>query len=426
MAEGNNKLKLVNSLGVLMRVDLPVLKLGEGIDKLKPNIDKETLKKLEEFYEDLRKEGLNDQNIKDKYEGPLIVLTYVINMKLHKATREDNKNLNAWINNSKYGFYRRENMRIALKKAFRFWKRTGTHNPEEVWDVARPKGEKKPKPQKPKKMIKTNEEAKEIIDKVNNDRDKFYMALDWNSGGRPVEIRTAKFKQVMEYDGKTIIDLDTAKKSGDEDDRKIVLIFALPYYNRWKTRYKEIFGIKKDDDLGDLYIFRKFPNYNKKNNINKPLNEGWYNNLFRELGKELGFPGFTPKIWRKWTISRWERLNIPHALIKKMSGHAKNSNAIEHYSFHDEDECHSEIMRIEGYNEKEIKKEVPPIIICKRCDKENSSKNEFCEFCGFGLTEEVIIKQQLKKDNQINDLKKAMKEELEKMYMELIKEKLKA
>ena len=105
MAEGNNKLKLVNSERKLMRVELPKLNLGDSINQLIPFISKESLKKEEEFYEELRKDGLTELNIKDKYRSCLLILSYVINMDLHKAKRKDNRNLNAWISNSKYQYY---------------------------------------------------------------------------------------------------------------------------------------------------------------------------------------------------------------------------------------------------------------------------------------------------------------------------------
>ncbi len=431
MVNGENKLELRNSKGKLMRTDLPKLRLGEGIEKLIKNIPPKGIEKLEEFYEELRKEGLTEQNIKDKYRSPLIILSYVINMNLFNAKREDCKNLNAWVNNSRYSFYRRENLRIALKRVFRYWKDTGAHNPEEVWDVVRPKSERKPKPLKPKKLVKTNEEVDRIINSVSNNRDKLFIALLWNTAGRPIEVETCKFKQIYEYNGQLILDLNTAKKSGDEDDRKIVLVYALPYYHRWKAEFKEIFNIKKDDDLTDMYIFKRFPQYAENNSRkvdeDKYVCHGYYNNLFKEITRKLNIPQFTPKIFRKWAISRWERLGVPHALIKKMSGHSKNSRAIEHYSFHDEEDCHSQLLRIEGVEEKTvILKEKPPIIKCKRCNKENKSKNEVCEFCGFGLSEEAIVRQQLKRDSEIKELKQSMKQELEEMYVKLINEKLRA
>ncbi len=430
MEKEKNSIQLMNSERKEMRVNIPELRLGEGIDKLLPYISKKCQKKLDEVYDTLRKEGLTEQNIKDKYRSTLIILSYVANMDLHKAKKEDCRELTAWINNSKYGYYRRENLRIALKKAFKVWKGEGIFYPKEVMYVIKPKTEKKPKPKMPKRLIKEHEEVDEIIEKVGNNRDKLNVALKWNSGGRPTEVDNAKFKQIYEVNGQLIIDLDTAKESGDEEDRKIALHYALPFYHRWKAEYRERFSIDRNKDLDDMYIFRKFPEYDKdkKKNIdkNKPLGNGHYNRLFKKIGEELKIPEFTPKMFRKWAISRWERKGIHHSLIKKMSGHAKSSTAIEHYSFHQQDECFSELNRIEGIiDKKEVVIEKPPIIKCKRCAKENKSKNEHCEFCGFGLTEEAIINQQDKRDSEMKDLKIAMKEELENMYVKMINEKLK-
>lgn len=428
MTEGNN-LKLMNSEGKLMRTQLPELKLGEGVENINPFISKEALESLDHFYEELRKEGSTEKNIQDKFRSTLTILCYVANMDLKNAKREDCKNINAWINNSNYGYYRRENLRVALKKIFRFWKKTGKNNPKEVWDVIRPKNDKKPKPKKPKKLIRTNEEVDEIIKNLGNNRDKFYVALLWNTAGRPTEIETCKFKQIYELNDNLIIDLNTAKESGDEGDRKIILVYALPYYHRWKAEYKERFGIKNDDDLNEMFIFRKFTDNDKLKKIDKnmPLCHGYFSKLFTELANKLHLSDFTPKIFRKYSISRWERLGVPYALIKKMSGHAKNSQAIEHYSFHDETDGYSQLLRIEGVEErKNVIKEVSPIIKCKRCNKENKSKNETCEFCGFPLTEEMIIREQIKREGELEKLKKAMKEELENMYVQLIKEKLKS
>lgn len=422
MTEGNN-LKLMNSERKLMRIQLPELKLGEGIEKLNPFIPKETLESLEKFYEELRKEGSTEKNIQDKFKSTLTILSYVINMNLKNAKRKDCKNLNAWINNSNYGYYRRENLRVALRKVFRFWKKTGQNNPKETWDVIRPKTYKKPKPKKPKKLIRTNEEVDTIIKNLGNNRDKFYIALLWNTAGRPTEIENCKFKQIYEFNENIIIDLNTAKESGDEGDRKIILVYALPYFHRWKAEYKERFGIKKDDDLNEMFVFRKFTGKAKKEN--KPICHGYYSKMFKTLAEKLKLFDFTPKIFRKYAISRWERLSVPHAIIKKLSGHTKNSMAIESYSFHEESDGYSQLLRIEGIEEsKKVAKEVSPIIKCKRCHKENISKNEVCEFCGFGLTEEAIIQQQIRKEDELEILRKEMRRELEEMYTKLIREKL--
>lgn len=433
------EIKLLNSEGKRLKTELPELRRGEGIDKLV--ISKRNKELIEEVLNSLRLENAQEKNVIDKYRTPLIVLAYVLNMDFDKATREDCKNLNSYINTSHYGWYRRENLRTAIRKAYRIWKSTGDQNPEIVWDLKAPKVDRnKPKPKKPRHLIKTNEEVDKIITELGNNRDKLYIALAWSTAGRCIELRLATWSQIYEEDGFVKINLNTAKKSGDEDDRVITLIYALPYYYRWKQEYKERFKIKNDNQLKDCYIFRKLDDgirgrksKKPKENIeykNEPLSQGYYNKLFRNLRKKLDLPDFTPKIWRKFTISRWERSGIPHALIKKMSGHAKNSRAIEHYSYHDESDCSKYLLQMENIG-KDIpqNKEPVPIIKCKRCDKESPSKDDKCQFCGFPLNEKEILCNPTGQSLEIEMLKQKLEEQkrLEnerwEKLMELLKDK---
>lgn len=412
------EIQLINSEGRELNQNVPDLKLGEGIGKLKISV--RNMELIEEFLNELRCQNTSEQTVKDKYRSPLITMAFVLNMDFDKAKREDIKKLNVWISTtSRYEYYRKENLRICLKRAFRFWKGSGEHNPEEVWDVVRPRSEKKPKPKKPRYLLKTDEEVDRIVNVCKNNRDKLYIALSWNCGGRCIEVQEAKWEQIYEEDGIFKIDIDTAKKSGDEDDRIVDLYYALPYYYRWKQEYMERFNVQNESDLKDMFIFRHFEcirgkkskNPEKKIFPNSPLSSGYYLKIFEEIGNKLNIPNFTPKIFRKYAISYWERQGIPHALIKKMSGHSKNSRAIEHYSFHDEEDCSIHFKRINNMDVdvvKVVKK--PTIIICKRCDKPNSSGRETCEFCGFALSQTAMINQQTLFKSQIGALTKQIEE----------------
>jgi len=182
---------LKNSKGKKLNIKIPPLKLGEGIEKLPVSKRNEAL--INEILNFLRFENSSESNIHDKYRSPLRVLAYVLNMDFDKAKREDIKKLNDWINISHYGWYRRENLRLTLKKAYRIWNKTGDHNPEIVWDVKAPKNDRnKPKPKKPRHMIKTNDEVDKVILEFMNNRDKFYVALAWNTAGRCIEVRNCK------------------------------------------------------------------------------------------------------------------------------------------------------------------------------------------------------------------------------------------
>lgn len=380
-----------------MRDGIPDLKKGEGIEKLE--ISKKNLKIIDKVAADVRTDGILEKSIRDKYTTPLRILAYIQNKDFDKCNRGEIKNLNGWINNSKYGWYSKEKMRIALKRLYRVLKKTD-ENPEIVKDVKPPKKDKKkPKTKMPDYLIKTNEEMNKIIPKLNSNRDKFHAALKWNTAARDVEVDNAKFRQIKETDGKLKIEFENAKNSGDDEDRKVLLHYCLPYYHRWKQEYKEMFGIKKDDELKDKYIFRKF------NGKNKPLGHAYWLKVYKQLGKKVGIDNLTPKLFRKYVISRWQREGIPDALIKKMVGHSKDSRQLTHYSFHDDEACDSALLRIEGDKTK-IKKSIPKpsIIKCIRCEKENKIDNDFCEFCGFGLSEEAIINQDLDTKKKIKFL----------------------
>ena len=130
-------------------------------------------------------------------------------------------------------------------------------------------------------------------------------------------------------------------------------------------------------------------------------------------------------MFRKYAISRWQRLGIPEAIIKKMSGHSKRSTAIAHYSYHEQEDIDSAVLKMNGIKKKETAKENYNPIKCSRCYIENIPAAENCENCGFPLTQKGLVQHQgfaiagtLLKDNKefnesfIEKLKEQIKKEL--------------
>lgn len=384
-----------------MRKTIPNLKLGEGIEKLK--ISQRNIEIIEKVKDDVRNDGIKEQSVRDKYGTPLRKIAYILDKDFDKCVREDLKKLNGWINTCSWGWDTKEKSRIAIRRLYRILYDTD-ENPEIVKDIKTPKKDRrKPKPEMPKKMIKTNQEIDKLIPYFKNNRDKLHLAINWNTGARCVEIRTSKWGQLYLKDGNLKIEFETAKNSGDTEKRSVLLHYALPYIHRWKQEYKEHFGIEKDEDLNDLYIFRKF---NDKEN--KSLGQQYFIKVYKEVGEKSGLKFLTPKLFRKYFLSRMQREGVPDAIIKKLVGHSKDSRQLSHYSFHDEDDCDKALLRVEGMQEEHTEKPKPSIIKCKRCFKENKIKNEFCEFCGFGLTENAFIKSEEKHKTDIQNFKLEM------------------
>lgn len=401
-------------------------KLGQGIKDLSIS---ETNKKLIDLVEnEVRKDSITEQSINDKYRSSLWILAYVLNKDFTTADDEDNIKLAEWISNSDYSLDRKKQFRLAIRKLHKVINRDKKLDKKVLIDskfkeiFKTPKQETKEKqrsrPKRPRFMIETNEQADNVTNKFNNNRDKFHFSFKINTAGRDIEIDLSYWNQFFYSNGELKVRLDTAKLSGDEDDRIIPLHYALPYFHRWRQEYKERFGLTdKDLDEGNYYVFRKF------NDIeNKPLNHAYWLKVYNEVGKKLNLPiKFNPKLTRKFAISRWINLGIPEQLIKKMSGHSKDSSVLSHYSFHDENQCSDWLRKVEGIDKKEVIETKSPIIKCIRCKLENRSASENCEFCGFPLTETSIInftnQQKINSDKEINSLKLQIEQMNEKMEM---------
>ena len=113
------EIQLINSEGRELNQNVPDLKLGEGIGKLKISV--RNMELIEEFLNELRCQNTSEQTVKDKYRSPLITMAFVLNMDFDKAKREDIKKLNVWISTtSRYEYYRKENLRIATVRENNF------------------------------------------------------------------------------------------------------------------------------------------------------------------------------------------------------------------------------------------------------------------------------------------------------------------
>ncbi len=389
------------------------------------NISKTELKKIDEVLERLRVEGYTEQTIQGKYRTPLIQLRDELKKNFLKATKKDIRELNELIGFSDYSISRKRQFRTALRFAYLVWlkKIDADELPKILLPLKLLRSEiKRNKDIKPYKinldeLIRTSEELKEkILNNLRDDRDKFYFALRFECAARGCEIEELKWNNIITFEGITRVRINTAKNSGDEKTREIPLISCLPYLHRWKRQYIEIFG----EDLNGMHIFRKRTDKN-----NEKIGHQYYWQCCKDLRGPSGINDLAPKYFRKYGISRWQRLGISEAIIKVMSGHSKNSRAIIHYSYHQQEDVDNEIMRINGVKKKEAVKETHNPIKCSKCFNENVAAAETCENCGFPLTQEGLMQHQgsavtatLIRDNKefkesfIEKLKEEIKKEL--------------
>jgi len=401
-------------------------KLGEKIQET-IQISKSELKQIDLVVKKLKKAKYTKQTIQGKYKTPLIILRDKLKTDFLKANKEDIMKLNEWISSSDYSKSRKRQLRTAIRFAYLVWFKM--IDADEDLEIIKPIrilkleriNNKNIKSYKIKldKLIKTNQELKEkILDNLRDDRDKFYFALRFESGGRCCEMESLKWDNLFEADEIMKVRIITAKNSGDEPEREIPLINCLPYLNRWKRQYIEVFG----SDLKGKYIFRK-----KTDKKNEPIGHGYYSKICRGLKEVSNIEDLCPKYFRKYAISRWQRENIPEALIKKMSGHSKNSKAISHYSYHEQEDVDNAVMKMNGIKKKGAVKENHEPIKCSKCFNYNVANTEECEVCSFPLNQKGLLSYEDKTKSiakQLIETNKNFKQELIQQLKEEIKAEL--
>lgn len=394
-----------------MKIKIPIFSKGQSVESLL-KISKKNKELIENFIKDITAEGISE-NRKQKYRSRLIILAYVLDNDFDKATRQEIKQLGGWINSSRYSAHAKHDFRVFIKKAFKFWKGGNDFYPEEVRDIRPPKGEARERRLKIPDKTLTKKDVERLVKLVGNNRDKLYLMVSWDTAGRPGEILALKWNSFISDKKRTRVKIITAKKSGDYVSRQVLLYYSLPYLNRWREEFKEVFDVD-DEKMQEMFVFQ---NLHVKNN--KPLSEEAVLKMFHYLREKIKMPGLVPKWFRHSKISKWQRDGLNDQIIKQIVGHSKNYNVISEYSHHNPEDLDNAILEAEGIKEKKKIEDVEEIIMCIRCNKENKPKTEYCEFCGFPLSEKAHLKQ----DTDFHETKKE-REALNKMMFILAKQQL--
>ncbi|MCD4771272.1 site-specific integrase [archaeon] len=411
------------------------VKRGTKIDVLLKGIPQSEIDLIDSVLVEIKEEVMREQTVRDKYRTPLITLRYALDKNfLDSQNKKDAKALNNWIANTTYSVGKKGQFRTAIKYAYRVWLGLDEDDDEPDFFKYYKQKKKEKKLAKGKKtympklsnLIKTNEDMDaKIICNLKTNRDKLYFSKKWDDGARDTESRFTKWDDIFtDINGHTKIKIQTAKYSGDSETRELMLFYCLPFLHRWKKEYMEIFGIENEKELSGLYIFRKATNKD-----NTPLCHGHYVKLCKNMREPSGIPDLSPKMFRKYAISQWEREGIPEPIIRKMSGHCKTSDAIAHYSYHNQEDMDKNMAKLNGIEirKHEISSVVPAVIDCRRCERPNRGINKHCESCGFPLSKEAINTFSIQKQEaNVTEMLIAKNPKLKEEFISLLKEQIKA
>lgn len=271
-------------------------------------------------------------------------------------------------------------------------------------------------------------EAAMFLKYCNDPRDKCYMAMAFESSGRPHELLKLTFKDLkIEVDSKNQKFARVILRSNKRGvkPRTVSFTFAIPYIKEWRNKHP--FGSNDD-----AYIFVSLA---KKNKMQKITRDGLYKR-FNEYYKQKYFPkllgdGTIPEDDKKiikemienpWNlyvqrhssltyIAKYHNLGDPN--FREHAGWTPNSPRPEVYLHYFGNETADILLEKKGIKLNGNKGDPLKSIQCPHCSEANQPTNTFCDNCKIALKMEAFYKSSEKElkiesemKNQLDNMEK--------------------
>jgi integrase/recombinase XerD len=370
---------------------------------------KENKKIVFEFKDYLLSENIGVAKI-NRYLQDMIRFNRMLGKTFSKATKEDIRRVIGEINTCKkkdgnpLSEETKKGIKIMIRKLYRFIEgieEKGVYPERVKWiSIAIPNNHRK----LPEELL-TEDEISKMIQKCSCLRDKTFVSVLAESGGRIGEIATLKIKNVSfeRYGARLTL-------SGKTGMRKILVINSTPYLQEWINNHpysnnRESYLWVKDN--GEL------------------LTDSRFSAILKKAGKMAGInKRIYPHLLRHSFATRISEL-MSEASMKQYLGWGQSSKMCAVYIHMNGKSVDEAILRANGIEVSKTKQEskLKPIK-CLKCKSVNEFTNRFCKICGFPLNKkevEEILKRETERSVADEVMNKLMDDE---EILNLIKKKI--
>jgi integrase/recombinase XerD len=321
------------------------------------------------FTDDSLAEGITEGRIV-RYMWDLRTLSKWLNLEFEKATKEDIKNLVGKLETSKYSYSTKRDLKITLRKLYKWLRGTETIPEEVSWFRTNLKSNNRKLPEE----VLTQEEVAKLIRVAGNTRDRAFISTLYESGFRIGEILTLKLKHVMPTNPGFQLIVD-----GKSGARRIRVIASAVYLNQWINTHPY-----NENPEAFLWVSRNGEIISYRN----------VTELLRKLKRKAGIKKrIYPHIFRHSRATHLAN-HLTEAQMKQYFGWfqaSKMALIYVHLSGRDVDEailkCNGIIIENKGNGADPLRPRN-----CDRCQKVNPPTSEYCDRCGMPLTKEAVIK----------------------------------
>jgi len=348
-------------------------------------------KRLERLLDKVRKAGVSERNkeiifaFKDecfasglstarvtKYVKYLMKLATWLGKDFDQANERDIKRLVATIEKSNYVEWTRGEIKLCLKRLFRWLKGSEDYPPEVKWIKITKK--KRSKVKVPEQLL-TEDEVKRMIQVAANPRDRAFVAVLYESGCRIGEMLSLRVKNITFDRYGAVIAVPHFCKTGM---RRVRIISSVPYLTEWLNRHP-------DQGNPEAYLWQS----REGTQLSYPRARHILSDLARKAG--IGKRVF-PHLFRHSRATHLAN-HLTEAQMKEYFGWVQDSEMASvyvHLSGRDVDKAILHMYGLEQDRSKQEQAMAPKS--CPRCGETNPLTNAFCSRCGMPLDEKEALR----------------------------------
>jgi integrase/recombinase XerD len=336
--------------------------------KVSTSIPEANKRAILQFKEDSFAEGISPGRVA-RYLWDLKTLSSWLNLEFERAKKDDIKRLVGKLEKSHYSDSTKRDLKITLRKFYR-WLRGTEGIPEEVsWFKTHLKTNSIKLPEE----LLTEKEIARMIRAAVNARDRAFISTLYESGCRIGEILGLKLKHVVPVNpGMQLI------VNGKTGARRIRIIASAIYLNQWINIHP-----KGDDPEAYLWACK----------TGEEIGYRTVTLLLRKLKRKAGIKKrIYPHIFRHSRATHLAN-HLTEAQMKQYFGWIQGSKMASiyvHLSGRDVDDA---ILKCYGIVKQDQQMQNDPLKpkTCDRCHKINPATNEYCDRCGMPMTKQAVM-----------------------------------
>jgi len=325
-----------------------------------------------QFLDTLKAEGLSLAR-QAGYVQRLTSIAVILGKDFDKANHQDIEQLIRAVNAKDWAEWTKDNYRVTVKRFWRWLKglTRGKEPPETEWITI---GKAESRTVLPEDLL-TKEETRKLIETAEHPRDKAYVAVADESGGRPGEVLTMKVRSVTfdEYGAVIVV-------RGKKGERRVRLVTSAPHLAAWLDIHPQRqnpdaplwvnIGTTNRGQAYDYYAARK---------------------LLRELAERAHVRKRVNPYSFRHAAATYMANFLTEAQMCEFFGWKQGSKMPSVYVRLSGRDIDNRLLELHGLKPKPNERLEATVKACPRCEQKNPSTSRFCNRCGSAINLQAAI-----------------------------------